>query len=317
MIETMATESAKLPATRPRRKRRRRILHEMRREWSAYLMQAPGLILFVVFVLFAVTFSAYLSFHRWDVLNPAKPYVGLDNYRQLKSDPYFKRALYNTAEFTLFSVPISIAFGLGIALLLNQAIRMRALFRTLFYLPVVTPLVVSAAIWKWVLNGDFGLLNYYLEKLHIISNEVLWLSNPDLAMPSVIAMSVWVSVGFNMLVYLAGLQAIPQEYYEAASVDGAGTWTKFRRITLPLLAPSTFFLFVVSIIGAFQVFDQIFIMTNGGPLQATTTVVYYIWQAGFQQFTMGYASAMAYALFGIVFVFTLIQVVLFNREADY
>jgi multiple sugar transport system permease protein len=308
---------AVITADRPVRRRRRgvrRVLFEMRQEWSAYAFLSPMFILMGIFTLFAVGFSLYLSFHQWDILNPAKPYVGLQNYRELKNDAYFRQAVKNTAYFTLGTVPLSVVLGLLIALLLNRQIRGRALFRTLFYLPVVTPLIVSGLIWKWVLDGDFGLLNYYLGKIGI--SPQLWLSNPSLAMPSVIMVSVWATVGFTMLVYLAGLQAIPQEYYEAAAVDGAGGWKQFRHITLPLLAPSTFFVTVYLIISSFQVFDQIFVMTNGGPLRATTTVVYYIWQAGFQQFTMGYASAMAYGLFAIIFVFTIIQVVIYNRRTD-
>jgi multiple sugar transport system permease protein len=290
------------------------MLFEMRKEWSAYAFLTPAFLLLGIFTLFAVGFSLYLSFHQWDILNPQKPYVGLDNYRQLRSDDYFRQAVKNTAYFTLATVPLSILLGLAIALLLNRRIRGRALFRTLFYLPVVTPLVVSGLIWKWVLNGDFGLLNYYIGKIGI--SPQLWLSDPSLAMPSVIAMSVWATVGFTMLVYLAGLQAIPQEYYEAAAVDGASGWRQFRHITVPLLAPSTFFVTVYLVISTFQVFDQIYVMTGGGPLRATTTVVYYIWQAGFQQFAMGYASAMAYGLFGIIFVFTIAQVIIYNRQND-
>lgn len=308
---------AVITADRPVRRRRRgvrRVLFEMRKEWSAYAFLTPSFILMGVFTLFAAGFAFYLSFHQWDVLNPSKPYVGLSNYRELKNDAYFRQAVKNTAYFTLGTVPLSVVLGLFIALLLNRQIRGRALFRTLFYLPVVTPLIVSGLIWKWVLDGDFGLLNYYIGKIGI--SPQLWLSNPSLAMPSVIMVSVWATVGFTMLVYLAGLQAIPQEYYEAAAVDGAGGWKQFRHITLPLLAPSTFFVTVYLIISSFQVFDQIFVMTNGGPLRATTTVVYYIWQAGFQQFTMGYASAMAYGLFAIIFVFTIIQVVIYNRRTD-
>jgi len=308
---------AVITAERPIRRRRRgarRVLFEMRKEWSAYAMLTPSIILMGVFTLFAAGFAFYLSFHQWDVLNPAKPYVGLQNYRELKSDAYFRQAVKNTAYYTVGTVPLSVVLGLLIALLLNRQIRGRALFRTLFYLPVVTPLIVSGLIWKWVLDGDFGLLNYYIGKIGI--SPQLWLSNPSLAMPSVIMVSVWATVGFTMLVYLAGLQAIPQEYYEAAAVDGAGGWKQFRHITLPLLAPSTFFVTVYLIISSFQVFDQIFVMTDGGPLRATTTVVYYIWQAGFQQFTMGYASAMAYGLFAIIFVFTVIQVVIYNRRED-
>jgi multiple sugar transport system permease protein len=310
----MSVVTADRPVRRPRRGIRR-ALFEMRKEWSAYAFLTPAFILIGVFTLFAVCFSFYLSFHSWDILNPAKPFVGLDNYRQLRSDSYFRQAVRNTAVFTLFTVPASVALGLLIALLLNRQIHGRAIFRTLFYLPVVTPLVVSGLIWKWVLNGDFGLLNYYIGKIGI--SPQLWLSDPSLAMPSVIVMSTWATVGFTMLVYLAGLQAIPQEYYEAAAVDGAGQWRQFRHVTVPLLAPTTFFIFVYLIISTFQVFDQIFVMTSGGPLRATTTVVYYIWQAGFQNFTMGYASAMAYALFAIIFVFTIIQVVIYNRRADY
>jgi multiple sugar transport system permease protein len=311
----MAVATADRPVRRRRRRGIRRMLFEMRKEWSAYAMLAPFFILLGIFTLFAVGFSLYLSFHRWDILNPQKPYVGLNNYRELRSDAYFRQAVRNTAYFTLGTVPLSVAFGLGVALLLNQAIRGRAVFRTFFYLPVVTPLVVSGLIWKWVLNGDFGLLNYYIGKIGI--SPQLWLSDPSLAMPSVIAMSVWATVGFTMLVYLAGLQSIPQEYYEASSVDGASAWQQFRYVTVPLLAPSTFFLGVYLIISSFQVFDQIFVMTDGGPLRATTTVVYYIWQAGFQDFTMGYASAMAYALFAIIFVFTIVQVVMYSRRTDY
>ncbi|HEX2378768.1 MAG TPA: sugar ABC transporter permease [Gaiellales bacterium] len=310
----MTVITADRPARRRRRRGVRRVLFEMRKEWSAYAFLTPAFILLGIFTLFAVGFSLYLSFHRWDILNPQKPYVGLDNYRQLRSDDYFRQAVKNTAYFTLATVPLSILLGLGIALLLNRQIRGRALFRTLFYLPVVTPLVVSGIIWKWVLNGDFGLLNYYIGKIGI--SPQLWLSDPSLAMPSVVAMSVWATVGFTMLVYLAGLQAIPHEYYEAASVDGAGGWRQFRHITLPLLAPSTFFITVYLIISTFQVFDQIYVMTGGGPLRATTTVVYYIWQAGFQQFAMGYASAMAYGLFAIIFVFTIVQVVIYSRQND-
>jgi multiple sugar transport system permease protein len=286
-------------------------------EWSAYAMLAPWLILFAVFTVFSILFSFYISFHSWDILNPVKPWVGLDNYSRLKDDPYFQKALHNTFVFTVFSVPLQMVCGLGIALLLNQAIRGQAIFRTAFFLPVVTPLVVAALVWKWVYNGDYGLANYYLLQLHVISEPVRWLSNPDLALPAVIVMSIWKNIGFAMVVYLAGLQAIPEQYYEAAKVDGAGPLHRLRHITIPLVAPSSFFLLVIGVIGAFQVFTEAFIMTNGGPLNATTTIVFYLWQMGFRQFQMGYATAIAYALFGIIFVFTCIQVRFLYREADY
>src|SRR5436305_13143279 len=203
----MAVVTAERPVRRRRRRGIRRMLFESGKEWSAYAMLAPFFVLLGIFTLFGVGFSMYLSFHQWDILNPQKPYVGLDNYRQLRNDAYFRQAVKNTAYFTLGTVPLSMALGLAIALLLNQRIHGRAIFRTLFYLPVVTPLVVSGLIWNWVLDGDFGLLHYYIGKLGI--SPQLWLSNPSLAMPSVIMVSVWATVGFTMLVYLAGLPAMP------------------------------------------------------------------------------------------------------------
>jgi multiple sugar transport system permease protein len=313
----VATAGKSKRRSHKRKRGRFHVLKRMREEWSAYAMLSPGLILFFVFVVFSVAFSVFISFHQWDILNPAKPYVGLDNYSRLKSDPYFRKALYNTFIYTLFSVPLTMAGGLIIALLLNQSIRGRAIFRTAFFLPVITPLVVAALMWKWVYNGDYGLANYYLQRLHLIDQPILWLSDPDKALPSVIVMTIWKGVGFAMVIYLAGLQAIPEEYYEAAKVDGAGALHRLRYITIPLVAPTSFFLLVIGVIGAFQVFTEVFIMTTGGPLSSTTTIVYYLWTMGFQQFQMGYATAIAYALFAIIFIFTCIQVRFLYREAEY
>jgi multiple sugar transport system permease protein len=303
---------AQAVAIRQRRKRPyvRRKLHEARREWTAYLFLSPGLILFGVFFVYAVVFSFWLSFHKWNIIEPAKPFVGLDNYRAILQDAGFRRAIGNTIYYTVGSIPAEMFLGLMIALLLNAQIRGLGLFRTMYYLPVITPLVVASIIWKWVYNADFGLANYYLLKANLISEPLLWLSDKDLAMPAVIAMTVWKGVGFYMVVYLAGLQAIPQELYEAAEVDGAGPVQRFWRVTLPLLAPTTFFLLIISIIGSFHIFTQIFVMTSGGPPGpggATTTVMYYIWRSAFQFFEMGYAAALSYAVFAMLFVFSLIQ----------
>jgi len=203
--------------------------------------------------------------------------------------------------------------GLLIALLLNQPIRFRGLFRTIYFLPVVTPLVVTAILWKWLYNGDYGLFNYYLLKTHLIHDPLLWLSDKNLAMPAVILMSVWAGVGFSMVIYLAGLQAIPEELYEAAQLDGAGAFAKFRYITLPLLSPTTLFLLVMGIIGSFQIFTQIFVMTSGGPVERTTTMVYYIYESAFKFYEMGYASTLAYGLFALLFLVTLLQLRLYRR----
>jgi len=286
----------------------------MRKEWSAYLFLAPGLLLFSVFTVFALGFAFYLTFHQWSIIEPDKPFIGLDNYRDMLADKDFRKSVVNTAYFTGASVPLTMLIGLGLALLLNQPLRGRWVLRTFYFLPVVTPFVVVAIIWKWLYNGDFGLFNYYLLKSHLIDQPLLWLSDKDLAMPAVVLMSVWSGVGFSMIVYLAGLQGIPAELHEAARVDGAGPLQRLRHVTIPMLAPTTLFLLVMGIIGSFQVFTQIFVMTSGGPVKRTTTMVYYIYESAFKFYEMGYASTLAFGLFALLFVFTLIQLRLYRRS---
>jgi multiple sugar transport system permease protein len=183
----------------------------------------------------------------------------------------------------------------------------------MYYLPVVTPFVVAAILWKWLYNSSYGLFDYYLLKTHLIDQPLLWLADKNLAMPSVILMSVWGGVGFSMVVYLAGLQSIPEELYEAAKVDGAGPFARLRYVTIPMLRPTTLFLLVVGIIGSFQIFTQIYIMTNGGPAERTTTMVFFIYQAAFKFYDMGYASTLAFGLFALLFVVTLLQLRLYRK----
>lgn len=309
------TASAVAPSRRRTEQRRgvRRTLWRMRRQWSAYVFLAPGLLLFSIFTVFALLFSLYLTFHEWSIIEPDRPFVGLDNYRRMVDDERFRQSVINTAYYTGATVPLTMAVGLLVALLLNQPIRGRGLFRTLYFLPVVTPFVVVAIIWKWLYNGDFGLFNYYLLKANLIQEPLLWLADKNLAMPAVVLMSVWSGVGFSMVIYLAGLQSIPEEMYEAAKVDGAGPWSRLRHITVPMLAPTTLFLMVMGVIGSFQVFTQIFIMTSGGPVGRTTTVVYYIYEAAFKFYEMGFASTLAYGLFAMLFVFTLLQLRMYRK----
>jgi multiple sugar transport system permease protein len=288
----------------------------MWRERSAYAFLAPGFILFSIFTVFALGFAFYLTFREWNILEPEKPFIGLQNYRDMIGDEDFRRSVINTFYFTGASVPLGMAIGLGVALLLNQPLHGRTILRTLFFLPVVTPFVVAAIVWKWLYNGDFGPINYYLLKTHLISEPLLWLSDKNLAMPAVVLMSVWTSVGFSMVVYLAALQGVPAELYESARIDGAGAWARFRYVTLPMLAPSTLFLAVMGVIGSFQVFTQIYIMTSGGPVNRTSTMVYYIYESAFKFYEMGYASTLAYALFLLLLVFTAIQLRLYRR-ADF
>lgn len=310
-----ATRPRAAAPLRPQPRGVRRTLRRARREWSAYVFLAPGLIIFSVFTVFALIFAFYLTFHEWSIIEPQKPYVGLRNYKDMLTDADFRRSIINTAYYTGGSVPVTMAIGLLIAVLLNQPIRFLSVFRTMYFLPVVTPLVVTAIIWKWLYNGDFGLFNYYLLRTHLIHNPLLWLSDKNLAMPAVILMSVWGGVGFSMVVYLAGLQAIPTELYEAARLDGAGTFAQFRYITVPMLAPTTLFLLVIGIIGSFQIFTQIFVMTSGGPVDRTTTMVYFIYLAAFKFYDMGYASTLAFGLFALLFLVTLLQLRLY-RKAD-
>jgi multiple sugar transport system permease protein len=286
--------------------RLRETLRQIRKNWSAYLFIAPGLIHFAIFTVFAVGFAFYISFHEWNIIKPDKPFVGLENYVQLFDDPRFLRAVTNTLTF-MVGVPLGLASGLSVALLLNTKVRGQAIYRTLFYIPVVTPLVVSSIIWKWVYQGDYGLLNYYLLKFGIIEQKIVWLADPDLALPALIIMMIWGGTGSTMVIYLAGLQSIPEEMYDAAKVDGANSLQRLLFITIPLLRPTTFFLLITSVIGTFQIFTEVYIMTNGGPLNRTTTIGYYLYTTAFRQLDMGYATAMAFVLFAMIFGFTLLQ----------
>jgi multiple sugar transport system permease protein len=314
-MAVIAKDSASMP--RPVATGIRQTLQRMRKEWTAYLFLTPAILWFALFWIFAVAFSLYLSFHKWNILEPDKTFIGLENYARLLEDTRFHRALFNTLYYTAFSVPLTMLAGLSIALLLNNKIRLRGIFRTLYYIPSITPLIVSAIIWKWLYQGDYGLINYYLLQLGVIKEPVRWLSDPDLAMPAVIFSSIWGGAGYQMVIYLAGLQAIPGEFYDAAKVDGANTWQRLRYVTLPLLNPTTLFLFVTSVISSIQIIAQIYVMTGGGPINRTTTVGYYLYEKAFRHFDAGYASAMSYAMFGLIFILTLIQLRFLRRDIQY
>jgi multiple sugar transport system permease protein len=311
----MAVTDLIKPGPAPR-SRLQETIRQVRRNWIAYLFLTPGLIHFAIFTLFAVGFAFFISFHEWNIIQDERPFVGLENYARLLTDARFHRAVGNTLIF-LVGVPLNLASGLAVALLLNTKVRGQGIYRTLFYIPVVTPLVVSSIIWKWVYQGDYGLLNYYLLKLGIIHEKIVWLADPDLALPALIIMGIWGGTGSTMVIYLAGLQSIPEEMYDAAKVDGANGLQRLLFVTIPLLAPTTFFLLVTSVIGTFQIFTQVYIMTNGGPLNRTTTIGYYLYTKAFRQLEMGYATAMAFALFGMIFVFTLLQMKFTRGDIEY
>lgn len=271
--------------------------------WAVVFL-LPNLLGFLVFILGPVIASFGLSFTNWDLLTQVK-WAGFKNYQTLLSDQIFWKVLWNNIYYTVGTVPIGIVISLFLAIALNQKIKGVKVFRAIYFLPVISSTVAVAVVWQWLYNPEFGLLNYLLHLLGIDGPK--WLTSTTWAMPAVMISSIWKGLGFNMLLFLAGLQGIPQIYYEAAQIDGASWWRQFRNITIPLLSPTTFFVVVMSIINSFQVFDQIYIMTGGGPARSTSVLVHYLYQNAFQYFKMGYASAIAYVLFFLVFIVTLIQ----------
>ncbi len=266
---------------------------------------------FLAPTLFGLTFGTLgpvlaaigISFTKWDVLT--RPiFTGLDNYAQLIADPTFSKSILNTIYYVLGTVPAATVLALLLALLLNQKLRGITFYRTAYFLPIVSSTVAVALVWSWIYSKDFGLLNFLLRNIGL--QPVAWLTSTRYAMPALIIMGIWGLLGEGMIIFLAGLQGISQTYYEAAEVDGANAWRKFLHITLPMITPSMFFYFIITMINAFQAFEQIYVMTRGGPNNATTTMVYYVYTNAFRNFRMGYASAQAIGLFLIVMVLTLI-----------
>lgn len=298
-----------------------RLRNLWRRFWSrsnekvGYLFILPSLIHIIAFLFIPLVFSFFLSFRDWDKPNiQDAPYIGLGNYEFLMGDRRFWQAMGNSAYYTLLAVPMGMAFSLAIAVVMNQKLKGKAFFRTLFFMPVVSSWVAVSIIWLTLLDPNVGIVNYVLKLFGIAGPN--WLGDPRSAMPSIALIAIWKSAGFNMVIWLAGLQAIPQELYEAAAIDGANRWQGFWRITLPLLAPTSFFLAVTGVIGALQVFTPVYVLTKGGPLDSTNTAVFHIYRRAFQEFDFGYASAQSWVLFAIIFLITLIQVGLRRRNEE-
>ncbi len=273
---------------------------------TALMFLSPTLIIFCSFILFPVLFAFYLSFNKWNMFGGSNEFVGLANYIRLFKSADFWNVLKNTLYYTLGTIPLNMGFSLLIAYWLNKKIIGKKFLRTLFFAPVVISPVAAAVIWRWLYDPNFGLVNYFLSFLGI--DAINWLNNPASAMIALIIMGVWKTFGINMVLFSAGLQAIPENYYEAAQIDGAGPWAKFWNITLPMLSPTTFFIMVMSMISSFQVFDLVYVLTSGGPLGSTKVLVFYIYEYAFKYFQMGYASAASYVLFAILFILTMAQV---------
>ncbi len=282
----------------------------LRKSWTWYLFIAPNVISFLVFTVFVWALLIYLGFTHWNMIGSVQ-WAGLDNYRELLQDRTYWKALGNTAEYAaMFVLPVT-GLALLLALLANQRLPGIYTFRAMYYLPVVTSIAVIAMIWGFMLlSTPDAPLNYLLGQLGIAPQK--WLLDVNLAMPSLTGMSVWSSLGYYMVLWLAGLQAVPEELYDAAKIDGAGPWRLFLDVTLPMLRPTTIFIVMVTTIGAFQLFGSIYIMTGGGPANATITMVYYIWQRAFLRTDMGEASAISITLFAIILAVTLIQRRLLN-----
>ena len=268
------------------------------------LFLGPSLLGFLVFIAFPILYSLVISFTDWNLLNPMK-FIGIDNYASLLRDKNFWAALRNTGTFIIGYLPSVMILGLAIAILLNSKIKLKTFFRGIYFLPVVTSWVAVSLVWKWLLNGQYGLLNYFLSLIGIHGPS--WLTDPRTAMFAIIITSVWKDIGFIMVLYLGGLQAISPSLYEAAEFDGASQWRQFWHVTLPGLRPTTFFVLMISLINSFQVFDQVNIMTGGGPGNATTVMVQNIYNSAFNFFEMGRASAMSWLLFLIIFAVSLVQ----------
>jgi multiple sugar transport system permease protein len=281
----------------------------------AWLFLAPTLIGLTVLSAGPIIAAFGISLSSWDLLTPPK-FVGLENFTDLFGDRRFLTALRNTAFYTATSVPLGLLLGLGLALALNQRLRGISWIRTAYFLPVVTSTVAISLVWSWIYSPDRGPLNSVLDAVGLPTQR--WITDPFWAMPSIVVMSVWQGLGTTVIIFLAGLQGISEEYHDAASVDGAGRWARFRHVTLPLLTPSIFFTGILALIDSFQVFDQVYVLARPGrPTDATVTLVYTIYESGIQNFRMGYAAAAALVLFLIVAALTIVYFRLQDRWVHY
>ena len=291
----------------------------MRRGVAAWTFVAPALVALGVFFFLPIVAALLLSFTDFDLYALADlhnlRFVGLGNYLTLAKTPLFWQVLANTVEFVVLGVPLSIATSLGAALLINSKLaRFKGLFRTIFFAPVVTTLVAVAVIWRYLFNTQFGVINWLLGLIGL--GPIDWLGSPHWAMPAIVVFAVWKNFGYNMIILLAGLQTIPEDLYEAARIDGAGVWAQFRHVTLPALVPVMLLVSILTMAAYFQLFAEPYVMTQGGPVESTTSILYLMFVQGFQFWNLGFATAVAFVLFAILFVLTLAQLRLSRRWSD-
>ncbi|AQA04949.1 ABC transporter permease [Mycobacterium sp. MS1601] len=282
---------------------------------SGWALVSPAALLIGVFGLLPVLMSLQLSFQKSDLLTEQTPWVGLDNYRKLAQDPVFLESVKHTIVYTALFVPGTMLVGLLIAAAMNRSLRFISVYRTAAYVTMAVSTISQGIIFLWLTDRDYGLVNAALNTVGLPSQP--FLASPDQALYVIVAMTIWGWTGFSVIVYLAALQGVPAELHEAAAIDGATSFTRFRTITVPLLGPANLFLLVWLTINALQLFDEVYATTRGGPLRATTVIVYYLWDRAFVQFDAGYAAAMAYALFVVILVITGIQFRLARRYVHY
>lgn len=287
---------------------------------TPYFFIAPTIILLSVFSILPIFVALIISFTDIDLAGLADwsaiHFIGLKNYQEVVNDPIFLKSIFNTLFYVVFGVPFVIIFSLGIALLINFGkARIFKAFRVVFYMPSITNVVAVAVVWSYLYNPQLGLFNYLLNLLHLPS--VPWLQDPIMAKISLIALALWRAIGVNMIIFLAALQGIPKTYYEAAQLDGANGWKQMTKITIPLLRHAIFFVSITTMIGWLQFFEEPFVMTNGGPLDSTTSVALFIYHNGFQLSNFGYAAAGSFILFIAIIVITMIQFKIQNKQVDY
>lgn len=277
-----------------------------KQEFAGVLFILPALIGTMVFIIIPIVCSFGLSFAKWDLLNPIQ-YIGLDNYRVVLTEPVFVKIIINTFVYAIATSVFGVIIPLILACIINSKIKGADFFKTAYFLPFVTPMIVIGIIWEWIFDPNIGCLN------HLLHLHINWLYATNFAMPALIIVSVWKLIGYNMILFLTGLSTINQELLEASKIDGANAYNTFKHVTIPLLSPTIFFVTIITAITSFQVFDLIYVMTQGGPLDSTNVLVYAIYKNAFEYFNVGKASALAYVLFAIIFVLTLVQWKLKNK----
>lgn len=278
----------------------------MKKKWLPYLLVSPYIVHFLVFIAFPVLFSLVLTFHEWNIISPME-YVGVDNYKKMFGDRMFWKAIVNTLKFLIIHIPLQLTIALALAEFLTQKIKLKGFFRAAFFMPVIVSGVVVTILWQQLFGYDSGMVNRMLTAIGL--HKVGWLVDPDVAMGSIAIMATWKNVGLYVILFLVGLQTVPKHYYEAADIEGATHWQKFRRITLPMINPTIFMVVILSTIGGFSLFIEPYIMTGGGPLGSTLSSVLYIYKQAFQYYHMGYSATL-----GFFFALLILLVIILQKK---